>query len=95
MKIPVMHSAAWDDRYARRKNSRPSVCQLFPYSVNFKNKRIGIIGGGSSAIQIIPNLQKLPGTKLSCFIRSKAWIAKPIGESVMKSLGIEDEFCKS
>ncbi|KAJ4190494.1 hypothetical protein NW767_011320 [Fusarium falciforme] len=73
MKIPVMHSASWDE------------------SVNFENKRIGIIGGGSSAIQIIPKLQKLPGTKLSCFVRSKTWIAKPIGESVMKSLGIDHE----
>ncbi|KAM0424516.1 hypothetical protein ACHAPT_010230 [Fusarium lateritium] len=71
MKIPVMHSAAWDE------------------SVNFENKTIGIIGGGSSAIQIIPQLQKLPGTKLKCFVRSKTWIAKPIGESVMTSLGIK------
>ncbi|RSM01229.1 hypothetical protein CEP52_008651 [Fusarium oligoseptatum] len=47
MKIPVMHSSAWDE------------------SISFENKRIGIIGGGSSAIQIIPNLQKLPGAKLS------------------------------
>lgn len=71
-------------------------CILTVYhSVNFENKTIGIIGGGSSAIQIIPKLQKLPGTKLSCFIRSKTWISKPIGDSLMESLGIEDNTCKS
>uniref|UniRef100_A0A8H7K9T6 FAD/NAD(P)-binding domain-containing protein n=1 Tax=Bionectria ochroleuca TaxID=29856 RepID=A0A8H7K9T6_BIOOC len=71
MRIPVMHSAAWDD------------------SVNFENKKIGVIGGGSSAIQIIPVLQRLPGVKLDCFIRSKTWISKPLGESAMALLGTQ------
>ncbi|KAH8689850.1 hypothetical protein BGW36DRAFT_440544 [Talaromyces proteolyticus] len=71
MKIPVMHSAAWND------------------SVDFKNKKIGVIGGGSSAIQIIPALRRVPGAHLSCFIRSKTWISRPFGDSVMKTLGIE------
>ncbi|KAF5005536.1 hypothetical protein FDECE_8029 [Fusarium decemcellulare] len=71
MKIPVMHSAAWDD------------------SVDFANKKIGVIGGGSSAIQIIPSLQRVPGAKLNCFIRSRAWISGEFGDSVMKTLGVE------
>ncbi|KAH7108808.1 hypothetical protein EDB81DRAFT_430747 [Dactylonectria macrodidyma] len=72
MKIPVMHSAAWDE------------------SVDFENKRIGVIGGGSSAIQIIPNLQRLSGTHVDCFIRSKTWISRPFGDPVMKTLGLEN-----
>ncbi|KAH7039550.1 uncharacterized protein B0I36DRAFT_370652 [Microdochium trichocladiopsis] len=71
MKIPVIHSAAWDD------------------SIDFRNSTVGVIGGGSSAIQIIPALQKLPGTQLNCFIRSKTWISRPFGDSVMKTLGME------
>ncbi|EHL02898.1 putative sterigmatocystin biosynthesis monooxygenase stcW [Glarea lozoyensis 74030] len=76
IKIPVMHSAAWDKNY------------------DFKNKRIGVIGGGSSAIQIIPSLQKVPGTQLSCFIRSKTWISRPFGDVAMEKLGIKDKQCK-
>ncbi|KAJ4983630.1 steroid monooxygenase [Stagonosporopsis vannaccii] len=53
-------------------------------------KRIGVIGVGSSAIQIIPSLQKLPGTHLSCFIRSKTWIATPFGESASTKLNMTD-----
>lgn len=48
---------------------------------NFKNKRIGVIGNGSSAIQIVPVLQKIDGAKLSCFVRSKTWITSPFGDS--------------
>ncbi|KAL7624982.1 hypothetical protein AAE478_004196 [Parahypoxylon ruwenzoriense] len=56
---------------------------------DFKNKRIGIIGNGSSAIQIVPNLQKVEGTQLSCFVRSKTWITNPFGDNVMKKLGLD------
>ncbi|KAF7926569.1 hypothetical protein BELL_1310g00030 [Botrytis elliptica] len=74
IKIPVMHSAAWDMIY------------------DFKNKRIGVIGGGSSAIQIIPSLQKVPGAQLSCYIRSKTWISRPFGDIAMEKLGIKETY---
>jgi hypothetical protein len=64
-------------------------------SYDFKNKRIGVIGGGSSAIQIIPSLQKVSGTHLSCFVRSKTWISRPFGNVAMRNLGIEETKCKS
>lgn len=47
---------------------------------DFKNKNIGVIGNGSSAIQIVPQLQKIEGTQLSCFVRSKTWITNPFGD---------------
>lgn len=56
---------------------------------DFTDKRIGVIGSGSSAIQIIPNLQKLPGAKLSCFIRSKTWISPPFGQAIQDELGMD------
>ncbi|KAI1768018.1 flavin-binding monooxygenase [Hypoxylon sp. FL1150] len=58
-------------------------------SYDFKNKRIGIIGSGSSAIQIVPSLQKIEGAQLSCFVRSKTWITNPFGDEVMKKLGLD------
>ncbi|KAF4943566.1 hypothetical protein FGADI_13324 [Fusarium gaditjirri] len=54
---------------------------------DFKNKSIGVIGGGSSSIQIVPELQKVEGAKLSCFVRSKVWISNRFGDVTMKQLG--------
>ncbi|KAL2351995.1 hypothetical protein BJ546DRAFT_233795 [Cryomyces antarcticus] len=54
----------------------------------FENKRIGVIGSGSSAIQIVPNLREISGTQLSCFVRSKTWISPPFGQALWDSLGM-------
>lgn len=61
----------------------------------FEGKRIGIIGGGSSAIQIIPALQKVKDTQLTCMIRSKIWIANPFGAEILQELGVKNTDCKS
>lgn len=74
--------------------SSKSNCSDLASSVDFKNKRIGIIGGGSSAIQIIPRLQRESGAQLSCFIRSKTWISRPFGDMAMKSLGLDGIKCR-
>ena len=54
----------------------------------FENKRVGVIGSGSSAIQIIPKLQQREGTQLSCFIRSKTWISPPLGQKAQDDMGL-------
>ncbi|KXS21491.1 FAD/NAD(P)-binding domain-containing protein [Gonapodya prolifera JEL478] len=54
---------------------------------DFTNKRVGVIGSGSSSIQIVPQLQKLPGVNLSCFVRSKTWISPPFGQAMWDTLG--------
>ncbi|KAI1151262.1 flavin-binding monooxygenase [Nemania diffusa] len=56
---------------------------------DFRNKHVGIIGNGSSAIQIVPSLQRVEGTQLSCFVRSKTWILNPFGDVVMRKLGLD------
>ncbi|KAH7367036.1 hypothetical protein B0T11DRAFT_221447 [Plectosphaerella cucumerina] len=54
---------------------------------DFKYKKIGIIGGGSSSIQIVPELQKVEGAQLSCFVRSNVWISNRFGDEIMQQLG--------
>lgn len=63
---------------------------------DFKNRTIGIIGGGSSSIQIVPELQKVEGTMLNCFVRSKVWISNRFGDETMAQLGWDysDTKCK-
>jgi len=71
------------------------ACHSLPYIItdaaryDFKNKRIGLIGGGSSSVQIIPKLQAVEGAQLNCFIRSKMWISNPFGDYVMDKLGLD------
>ncbi|PVH67865.1 flavin-binding monooxygenase [Cadophora sp. DSE1049] len=56
---------------------------------DFQNKRVGIIGGGSSSIQIVPQLQKIQGAQLACFVRTRTWISNPFGEVAMQKLGLD------
>lgn len=56
---------------------------------DFSGKRIGIIGSGSSAIQIVPKLQAIPNTQLSCFIRNRTWISPPLGQMTADKYGLQ------
>ncbi len=44
------------------------------HSYDFRNKRIAVIGNGSSGVQILPELAKLEGTKIVNYIQGPAWI---------------------
>ena len=57
---------------------------------DFTNKRIGVIGSGSSAIQIIPKLQAKPGAQLNCFIRNRTWISPPLAQGVQDKYGLKE-----
>ena len=88
----IVHSAAWDERYVT--SPRKAEKQLRGFSYDYSNKKIGVIGGGSSAIQIVPSLQKLPGTHISSFQRGRTWILPPFGEHAMEMLKMDHEDCK-
>jgi cation diffusion facilitator CzcD-associated flavoprotein CzcO len=44
------------------------------HDYDYSNKRIAVIGNGSSGIQIVPQMAKLPGTNVQNFIRGPAWV---------------------
>ena len=48
------------------------------HSVDFEGKTVGIVGTGSTSVQIVPQLQKEVG-KLKVFMRSPTWISPPFG----------------
>jgi hypothetical protein len=56
---------------------------------DFKGKRVGVIGNGSSAIQIIPRLQQVEGSQLTCFMRSPTWISPPFADHGLQELGLD------
>jgi cation diffusion facilitator CzcD-associated flavoprotein CzcO len=57
------------------------------HSYDYSHKRIGIIGNGSSGIQILSEMAKLEGTKVTSFQRGPTWVvsrhtpAKLVGSS--------------
>lgn len=68
-----------------------SICgsRLKPGRYDFTDKRVGVIGAGSSSIQIVPSLQRISGTHVSTFVRSKTWISPPFGDSLWEKYGFE------
>ncbi|KPI37641.1 putative sterigmatocystin biosynthesis monooxygenase stcW [Cyphellophora attinorum] len=44
------------------------------HTFDYSQKRIGVIGNGSSAIQILPQMAALPGTQVTSFQRTPTWI---------------------
>lgn len=46
-------------------------------SIDLKGKRIGVIGAGASAVQLLPQIQP-PATKVTAFIRTPSWISPPV-----------------
>ncbi|CRK13995.1 hypothetical protein BN1723_010208, partial [Verticillium longisporum] len=58
-------------------------------SVDLRNKRVGVIGNGSSAIQIVPAIQKLDGIKVWNFARSPTWVSTSFGDLAMTKMGMD------
>ncbi|KPM37428.1 putative sterigmatocystin biosynthesis monooxygenase stcW [Neonectria ditissima] len=55
------------------------------HSVDFEGKSIGVIGTGSTSVQIVPALQKVV-KDMKVFMRSPTWISPPFGNSTLESL---------
>ncbi|KAL1997923.1 hypothetical protein VTN02DRAFT_420 [Thermoascus thermophilus] len=49
------------------------------HAYDYSHKRIGIIGNGSSAIQILPQMARLEGTQVTSFQRGPTWITPSLG----------------
>ncbi|KAH8901734.1 cyclohexanone monooxygenase [Thozetella sp. PMI_491] len=54
-------------------------------SVEYQGKRVAILGNGSSAIQIVPQVQKVAAS-LKCFIKGPTWISPPMERIVVDTL---------
>jgi cation diffusion facilitator CzcD-associated flavoprotein CzcO len=57
------------------------------HDYDYSHKRIAVIGNGSSGIQIVPQMQKLPGTDVTNFMRGPTWVYYRVPPS--KHLGRE------
>lgn len=53
-------------------------------SVSWEDKTVAVIGTGSSAIQIVPQIQKT-AKQMTAFMRSVTWISPPVGGSTLEA----------
>lgn len=61
------------------------------HSFDYAGKKIGIIGNGSSAIQILPQMAKLKDAQIVSFQRNPTWITPSLGETLAVSSGEPEE----
>ncbi|KAK5723865.1 hypothetical protein LTR17_013879 [Elasticomyces elasticus] len=59
------------------------------HNYDYSGKSIAVIGNGSSGIQIVPQMQKLPGTQVTNFLRGPTWVYYRVPPS--KHLGRETD----
>lgn len=52
------------------------------HDVDFDNKVVGVIGTGSTSVQIVPQLQKVC-KQVQVFMRSATWISPPFGAGIV------------
>lgn len=55
------------------------------HSIDLTEQTIGIIGNGSTSVQIVPALQKI-AKKLQVYIRSSTWISPPFGAGALSTM---------
>ncbi|KAF9492086.1 FAD/NAD-binding domain-containing protein [Pleurotus eryngii] len=73
----ILHSAQWD--------TGDSSSGWEESVKDWKDKRVGVIGVGSSAIQIVPALQPKVGHLVN-YVRGQTWLAVPFLDDMQKGL---------
>ncbi|KAK5252318.1 hypothetical protein LTS06_003185 [Exophiala xenobiotica] len=58
------------------------------HTYDYSNKRIAVIGNGSSGIQILPQMAKLEGTRVTSFQRGPTWVVSTMSPASL--LGKDD-----
>jgi cation diffusion facilitator CzcD-associated flavoprotein CzcO len=81
----ILNNWQWPDIEGLHEFSGPKMHSAkWDSSVDYKGKTVGVIGNGSTGIQLVPALQK--GVKqMSVFMRSPTWVAPPFGTSALET----------
>lgn len=74
----VMHTARWDWSVSGGSQEKPNM-------VNFRGKRVGIIGTGPTAVQVVPHVAKF-ADKLLVFQRNPEYVGKHYQEETTREL---------
>ncbi|EEY17853.1 4-hydroxyacetophenone monooxygenase [Verticillium alfalfae VaMs.102] len=82
----ILNNWKWPDVEGLHDFAGPKMhSAAWDHAVDFEGKTIGVIGTGSTSVQIVPALQKVAGTNLKVFMRSSTWISPPFGGGVLET----------
>jgi len=79
----ILNNWVWPDIEGVQDFAGPKMHSAhWDHSVDFEGKSVGVIGTGSTSVQIVPALQ--PKVKdMKVFMRSSTWISPPFGGGVL------------
>ncbi|KAH8906172.1 FAD/NAD(P)-binding domain-containing protein [Coniochaeta sp. PMI_546] len=80
----ILNNWVWPDVDGLHDFAGPKMHSAhWDHSVDFSGKTVGVIGTGSTSVQIVPQLQKV-AKDLKVFMRSPTWISPPFGGGVLE-----------
>ncbi|OAA62749.1 Flavin monooxygenase-like protein [Niveomyces insectorum RCEF 264] len=79
----ILNNWVWPDIEGLHDFAGPVMHSAhWDHSVDFAGKAVGVIGTGSTSVQIVPSLQRVVD-HLKVFMRSPTWISPPFGAGVL------------
>ncbi|KAJ6005153.1 FAD/NAD(P)-binding domain-containing protein [Penicillium sp. IBT 35674x] len=82
----ILNTWKWPDIHGLDTFAGPLIHSAkWDHSVVMTGKTVGVIGVGSTAVQIVPELQKV-AKELQVYMRSPTWISPPFGATALSKL---------
>ncbi|KAL4937893.1 hypothetical protein BDV06DRAFT_226521 [Aspergillus oleicola] len=82
----ILNSWKWPDVENLEDFQGPKMhSAAWDHSVDYRDKAVGVIGTGSTSVQIVPELQKAC-KQVQVFMRSPTWISPPFGATALTNL---------
>ncbi|KAL4808013.1 hypothetical protein BDV18DRAFT_167831 [Aspergillus unguis] len=82
----ILNSWKWPDVENLEAFQGPKMhSAAWDHSVDFTGKTVGVIGTGSTSVQIVPELQKV-AKHVQVFMRSPTWVSPPFGATALKNV---------
>ncbi|KAL4963407.1 flavin-containing monooxygenase [Aspergillus stella-maris] len=82
----ILNSWKWPDVAALKDFEGPKMhSAAWDHSVDYHGKNVGVIGTGSTSVQIVPELQKTC-KQVQVFMRSPTWVSPPFGATALSNL---------
>lgn len=79
----ILNSWKWPDVEGLENFERPKMhSAAWDHSVDIRDKIVGVIGTGSTSVQIVPELQKIC-KQVQVYMRSPTWISPPFGATAL------------
>ncbi|KAK5128236.1 hypothetical protein LTR85_002903 [Meristemomyces frigidus] len=82
----ILNNWRWPDIEGLHDFKGPKMhSATWDHGIDLDNKTIGVIGTGSTSVQIVPQLQKI-AKQVQVYMRSPTWISPPFGAAALASV---------